>query len=105
MTALIDQEDIWSLAHLMDSYLSVLKEKALHLLHDGCTVPLGCNSGSWVLRIQIGFSGCSVWTSASAHVLHLPSITVQGFHTYLGISDPWILGLGSAGTGCEDVSK
>src|SRR6266481_7151588 len=45
------------------------------------------------------------WTAASAHVLCLPSIVVQGFHTYLGISDPWILGSGSAGTGCQDASE
>src|SRR6266481_9262680 len=48
---------------------------------------------TWVL----GFSDRSVWTSASARALCLPSITVQGFHMYLGILDPWILGSGSAG--------
>src|SRR6266481_3644320 len=32
----------------------------------------------------LGFSGRSVWTSASARALHLPSIAVQGFCTYLG---------------------
>ena len=55
----------------------------------------------WVL----GFSGRGVWTSASACALRLPSIAVQGFHMYLGILDPQILMSGSAGIGCEDVSK
>src|SRR6266481_2966351 len=27
------------------------------MLHVGCTAPLGCNLGSWVLRSQVGFSG------------------------------------------------
>src|SRR6266481_8841226 len=46
------------------------------LLRIGCTAPLGCNLGSRVL----GFSGCGIWTLASAHALRLPSIAVQGFH-------------------------
>ena len=69
---------------------------ALH--HLAVTWFLGSQVTGRVLRsrsLDVGFSSCTAPTS----------IMVQGFHTYPGISDPWVLGLGSAGVGCEDVSR
>src|SRR6266481_352961 len=47
--------------------------------------------GLWVgSRVMGWFLGHGVWTLASARVLRLPSIAVQGFCMYLRILDPWI---------------
>ena len=63
------------------------------MLCDGCTAPLGHNSGS----LDIGFSSCAAPTSYCN-----PAILYVSW-----ISDPQVLGLGSAGMvmGCEDASK